>query len=147
MTPATLKPRDVRPSTLKPRVHYTGPQAFLWCAPNSQTNVLITMAESIPGSKVPDMLVACFTAIRTHIGVFGDGVVSPGVFSWSVTDLAMHVWNDNNHQITWGVLGAAVHALEDFMFSRQEWGGANFEIYDGQNKVAQGVLGLVPGST
>lgn len=139
LTPATLEPRDTRLSTLVSRVRG---QAIIWCAPNSRTNVAITMAETIAGSEVPDMLVACFTEIMTHIVVFGDSVVSNGVFSWTAGNLAIHVWNANNHQITWGVLGAAVHALEDFMFHTQHWGGASFDIYDGQNMVARGLLGL-----
>lgn len=145
LTPATLEPRDARPSTLVSRVRGSvGPQAFIWCAPDSRTNLVITMAETIAGSEVPDMLVACFTEIMTHIAVFGDGAVTTGVFSWAPRNLAIHVWNANNHQITWGVLGAAVHALQDFMFHTQHWGGARFDIYDGQNMVAQGLLGLHP---
>ena len=139
MTPATLNSRDIQ---LEPRARWnSGPQSFIWCAPNSRTNIIMTMAESIPDSVVPDMFVACFTSIMTHIVVFGDSVVQSGVFNWTVDTLAMHVWDANNHQMTWGVLAGAVHAIEDFMFHQQHWGGANFEIYDGQNIVAQGVLG------
>lgn len=60
------------------------------------------------------MLVACFTAIMTRIVAFGDSAVSNGVFGWATADLAIPVWNANNHRITWGFLGTAVHTLEDF---------------------------------
>lgn len=77
----------------------------------------------------------------TEIVVYSDAVVRSGQLSWTAEDLAIHVWNANNHHIPWGVLGAPVHAIEDFMFYRQHWGAASFEIFDGVNQVAQGMLG------
>ena len=93
------------------------------------------MAESIPGSVGPNMLVACFTAIMNHVVAFGDGLVAAGVFDWFLDDLAIHVRNASSHQITCVVLGAAIHALEDFMFHRQYWDLATFEIYDESDRI------------
>lgn len=139
MTPATLKCLD---DQLEPWVRGNiGPQSSIWCAPNSETNVVVTMTESIPGSVVPDILVACYTAIMNLVVAFGDGLVPAGEFNWFLDDLAIHIWNAKSHQMTWSVLGAAIHALEDFMLHRRYWGRATFEICDGQNQVAEGVLG------
>ena len=50
--------------------------------------------------------------------------------------------NANNHQQTWGVLGAALDAVGLFM--RQNGGGAGtaiFSIFDGTNMVGTGSIG------
>ena len=49
-------------------------------------------------------------------------------------------WDMNNHQHTYGVLGAAVSALMDFMRERGV-GEAVFSIFDGGNEVGAGLLG------
>ena len=54
--------------------------------------------------------------------------------------LALNVVNSNNHQTTWGVLGAALTALEDYMQSMDKWGTAEFTIFDGTNEVGKGTL-------
>ena len=102
------------------------------------------MASAISGASVEALLSSCYDAILQHISALGDGLVPSGVFSWppGVNNLALHVWDTNNHQVTWGVLGAALSALENFMGDSDEWGGATFLIYDGGVEVATGVLGL-----
>ena len=55
--------------------------------------------------------------------------------------LGVDVWSVNNHQTTFGVLGAAVEALLDCMRTRGEWGGARFEVYDGVEMVGEGWVG------
>lgn len=57
--------------------------------------------------------------------------------------LALHVWNINNHQVTWGVLGAALVGLQDFMRAKAVWAEASFYVYDGGVEVGAGVLGVV----
>lgn len=47
--------------------------------------------------------------------------------------------NANNHQITWGVYGAALVALMQFM-DAHGWGPAVFRVVDGSNAVATGVV-------
>lgn len=54
--------------------------------------------------------------------------------------LALMTWNTNNHQQTYGVVGAAVSALMDFMRERGA-GEASFSIFDGGREVGAGVLG------
>ena len=51
--------------------------------------------------------------------------------------------NTNNHQITWGVYGAALMALRTFM-AEHGWGAAVFKVVDGANAVATGVVTPVP---
>ena len=71
------------------------------------------------------------------------------MFSWPPLSLpgldaglAIHVWNANNHQVSWGVLGAALEALWDFMGSGGRWGEVEFRILDGGVEVGVGVLGV-----
>lgn len=101
---------------------------------------------------VQSLLTGSYNAILTHIILSGDALVPSGVFSWP-TDvrgtlgdgLALHVWNTNNHQVTWGVLAAALVALQDFMLNQQTWAEASFYVYDGGMEVGMGVLGRVRG--
>lgn len=60
--------------------------------------------------------------------------------------LELHAWNENNHQMTWGVLGSAIQAVQDCMLNIEEWGTATFSIWDGQNEVGFGVLGHLGGN-
>lgn len=57
------------------------------------------------------------------------------------TGLVLNVANANNHQTTWGVLGAALSALKDFVAESGGFTSATFEIFDGVNQVATGTLG------
>ena len=54
--------------------------------------------------------------------------------------LVLKVANSNNHQATWGVLGAALTALQDYMRSQDAWGTAEFTIFDGKYEVGKGTL-------
>ena len=50
--------------------------------------------------------------------------------------------NANNHQTTWGVLGAAVNALLGWVDGGAGGGAAAyFEIWDGVNEVGVGQMG------
>ena len=49
--------------------------------------------------------------------------------------------NSNNHQLTWGVLGAAVTALENHM-SQYSYEAPSFTIIDGMVEVGKGVIGV-----
>ena len=51
--------------------------------------------------------------------------------------------NANNHQQTWGVLGAAIAALASYMQEGVEAGpgSAYFVIFDGENEVGVGMVG------
>ena len=55
--------------------------------------------------------------------------------------------NANNHQLTWGVLAAAIHALLVLMGVEHWWGAATSTVYDGDNAVGvlELELGVPPG--
>ena len=52
----------------------------------------------------------------------------------------LNVWNANNHQTTWGLLGAAVAALRECMWVNG-WGVGTFGIWDGGTQVGAGEIG------
>lgn len=58
--------------------------------------------------------------------------------------MVLKVWNSNNHQITWGVLGNALWGLREYMQEKDVWGSAVFQVWDGSNWVGSGMVGLTP---
>lgn len=83
--------------------------------------------------------------IRTQ----GDGLLLPlptGIIGtiFNLEDYAhglkLTVANANNHQTTWGVLGAAYSALKDFVVEQGSFSELTFMIFDGPNQVASGSI-------
>ena len=101
------------------------------------------MPTSRPGASIQEMLFAAYNSVVAHISTSGDGLVPAGMFHVSngATGMDLLCLNADNHQITWGMLGAALNALQDFMNSYQIWSAATFAIYDGENQVSVGSLG------
>lgn len=61
-----------------------------------------------------------------------------GLFSEG-TSPKFTVWNANNHQVTWITLESTIKAVINY-FQDHDIGSADFWIYDGQNKVGEGVI-------
>lgn len=74
--------------------------------------------------------------------LYGDRVI--GGNGWytmvGARGVRLTAWNANNHQITWGVLAAALVALKDYMSVQNWYGAVTFDIYDGVNRVASAFL-------
>ena len=85
----------------------------------------------------------------SQIEAQGDGLLYPLPFGPIGTifnleaagEATLTVANANNHQTTWGVLGAACSALADFISQRGAFSSLTFQIYDGANQVATGTAG------
>lgn len=72
---------------------------------------------------------------------FGDQAIAGGTFLWlGENGYQLRVNNANNHQTTYGVLGAAVAALSDYM-SQHGCATGTFSIHDGLNQVGEGTIG------
>lgn len=102
------------------------------------------MTRVIPGLEVLEVLNAAFVSITEHIQAVGDGLLPgpDGMFRWlGPNGIELHTQNANNHQTTWGVLGAAVMALGDYMHSFDVYGAVDFNIWDGSHQVGQGTIG------
>lgn len=85
----------------------------------------------------------------SHIHAQGDGLLYPlptGIIGTifnlhdSASQLTLTFANANNHQTTWGVLGAACSALKEFVAERGSFSEMTFAVYDGVNQVASGSL-------
>lgn len=127
------------PPRSRPRTLTTG----TWRAPNSQTSVVVTITNHIAGAAVLELLDEACTTIITHIMIHGDGLIVDGRFSWSgPAGIVVRTANANNHQQMWGVLGAALNAVAQYMRnSRVGAGAAFFSIFDGNNLVGTGSIG------
>lgn len=66
-----------------------------------------------------------------------------GAFQYELYNAQVYVANSNNHQMTLGVLGAALSALSDFFTYLQDEiqvtpGRFEFTVVDGDNEVGRG---------
>ena len=85
-----------------------------------------------------------YRAILKQIEGAGDGVIPHGgMYAQSPTGLLhLYLGNANNHQLTWGVAGAAVQAMWTFM-QQAGAGTLGWQIWDGMNQVGMGGLSIV----
>ncbi|KAA6414976.1 MAG: hypothetical protein FRX48_01727 [Lasallia pustulata] len=98
----TLLPRD-RPTTI-------------WCTPGSSTWLELSFMRRIPGPFILEILDQAHAFILSEIAGAGDGVILGGMFNWyGRQGTALSLLDTDNHQCTWGVLGAAVAGLAEFM--------------------------------
>ena len=114
-----------------------------WCLSGAETAIYITVftPNVFPSNELPlvlKVLSDALTIVR-QVTATGDGVIPTGSFSFSKYSIDCQASNANNHQLTWGVMGAAIEALANFM-TLYGFGAARFGIYDGDNLVGQGVF-------
>ncbi|MCJ1303289.1 hypothetical protein MMC08_006097 [Hypocenomyce scalaris] len=135
--PPTTTPNPL----LTPRLHSRAP--ITWHDPNSRTFVVISLIRTITGPSIRNLLSEASTAITAHIAAQGDGVIAGGYWQLDgAQNLVLTAMNANNHQTTWGVLGAAVNALLGWVDGGAGGGAAAyFEIWDGVNEVGVGQMG------
>lgn len=132
-----LNHRGLIPADLELRTS----KSVLWCASGSPTYVLLTPAVAIAGDAIENILDAATGHLINLVEALGDKAVRGGVFNWPTNNgLVLKAWNANNHQLTYGVLGAALDAVGDYM-SFNGFCHATFAVYDGVNQVGEGVVG------
>ena len=129
----------------------TGTFETVWCAPNTQTWVLVTFGKRIVGTVVTELLIDCYNLVGETLKDKGDGPIINGVFELSRYGLLLVAKNANNHQLTRGVLEAAINATWKYMRNRQYGGGGQgtvtFKIFDGVNQVGTCSLELASQSS
>lgn len=118
-----------------------------WCDRHSATYIIVSIAYSLPGGGLGSLLEAVSMACVGHVQQSADGPIPTGELSYLIPQrgatVAMHAWSTNNHQLTYGVLGAAIRTLKEY-FDSTEWGAATMQIWDGVNEVGMAVVGLQP---
>lgn len=117
-------------------------QPIIWCAPNSETYVVLVTLEGPPPDAVNLILISGRNSLRRQILTQGDGPILNGRYVWGRRDntgVLFRAWNANNHQLTYGVVCEALNALLDYM-GQHGYSAARFDIYDGQNEVGEGMV-------
>lgn len=117
-----------------------GDNAMVWCAGNSRTYIVIKLASMLAGESIPSTINIARGIISTYIRVVGDGPVTNGRYEMvGLGGVQVMARNADNHQLTWGVLSAALAAVLDYMrvFGN---GAATFNIFDGTHMVGQGTV-------
>lgn len=132
--------RDLDETASNPLAPRRNTGTVLWCAPGTETYVILQVTHSIPGNGIMVLLNTAYNSVMDVLQAHGDGLLAPGGALWQTNGLMMRAHNSNQHQTSWGVMGAAIVALRDYM-SRNGWAAATFNIYDGAHEVGAGVLG------
>lgn len=113
---------------------------MLWCAPDSQTYVILRITQALPAVVMQSMLTLAHKYALDYMELLGDGLIPGGMVKWvGDHDLLLTVKNAANHQVTWGVLCSAIVALSQYM-SGNGYGAVTFDIFDGGAKVGQGTI-------
>ena len=88
------------------------------------------------------MLDRAISDIRNHINIHQDGEIGDNGFRRLGGDALTLTANDaNNHHLTWGVLGAALEAVKNYMSqSDNRFGMVYFSIFDGENQTGHGSI-------
>ncbi|KAI4130039.1 MAG: hypothetical protein LQ347_003532 [Umbilicaria vellea] len=108
--------------------------------PGTETYIILRVAGGITSTVVESLVATAVASIATRLRVQGDGLLRGGAFDYLGRNAAaLHVVNANNHQTTYGVLVAALSAVQSWMQSNS-WMSCRFDIYDGPNMVGQGVI-------
>ncbi|KAI4130810.1 MAG: hypothetical protein LQ347_003242 [Umbilicaria vellea] len=118
----------------------------IWCAAASATYLKINYFNGgEPGNGVSPIVIKMLSdaldQIEKHVAQNGDGIIPMGAYDYQARGFSWYSVNANNHQLTWGVVGAAVDALITFMLNYSSYGMAQFSIFDGENHVGTGTLG------
>lgn len=100
-------------------------------------------------SVLTNMIGAAYGNILSAIQTHTDGVIVNGVYRWTNNPdgpLGLQIWasNTNNHQLTYGVLGAALNALNEFMALCGPGLTTVLHVYGGSNQVGRGQLDVIP---
>lgn len=86
------------------------------------------------------MLRDAVVSINDHIRQNGDGPIQGGFFNYMEYEASWSSFNANNHQQTWGVVGASIVALAQYMIEKNTYGPATFRIMEGANQVGHGTI-------
>lgn len=127
-------------------IHRTEP-VKVWCHPGGSTYITVALIHGdVPAQAFKFMLNAAMNRVINHLALYGNGLIPSGVFIQpdQVGFFELYLANSNNHQQTWGVVGAALSALSNFMVDNDSFSTSNFKagvtftVFDGANEVGQG---------
>lgn len=106
----------------------------------------ISFGRRLAGTYATELLVDGYNLIGKAIKDKGDGPILKGLFELTRYGLTLAAKNANNHQLTGGVLEAAITAVWQSMRQHQSQHGTQgtitFLIFDGGNQVGTGSIQL-----
>ena len=95
-----------------------------------------------PPTAVFDLLNQAIAYVQATAATADGDIGGEGYRRLGAQALTLSARDANNHHLTWGVLGAALEAVRDYMIqSGHGFGTAYFQIYDGDNQTGQGSIG------
>lgn len=111
------------------------------------TQIVLTMTLSQVVSKKPitEMLMAAYDTVRAIQVQQGLGLVWGGEFVQEGADTVLRIWNANNHQLTWGVVGQVVTGLLDYMSPQTHGAAIVFKVFNGAHQVGAGQISMSSG--
>ncbi|KAA6414144.1 MAG: hypothetical protein FRX48_02506 [Lasallia pustulata] len=127
----------------------TPPLPLIIAAPGTSTYTEVTYEYQIEyhqdNSDPLHVLYDAGTGVNQHLAAHQDGPITGGAMNFEQDDMILYVENANNHQVTWGVLGATVETLQDYvrdalLLCGFGWAAISFAIYDGLHQVGRGYL-------
>ena len=112
--------------------------------PNTGVYIMLTVGIRLAGDTIQELIEDATLRVLNIVLRQQDGdtntLLPNGMFNYEGANSAsIQVWNANNHQTTYGVLGVALTALHDWM-GENGYTLASFGIYDGDNQVGNGVI-------
>lgn len=132
--PSKMISRDIAPKKRDQGYHY-------WCQIGTRTYVGITFVAAVrPQSVIGNLLDGAHNWIINWLSNHADGVIQSQFRQLGAQATTLTADSANNHGLTYGVLGAALDAIKDFMMNNNAWGTATFDIFDGENQTGRGSI-------
>lgn len=105
----------------------------------------LTISQVTFQGPITEMLLAAYDTVRNYQAQQDLGLVPGGEFVQEGTGAVLRVWNADNHQLTWGVVGVVVTGLLDLISLRPHAPTVVFKIFDGVHQVGMGQLSVTTG--
>ena len=133
------QPRAVVSDTLVSR-HST--DTMLCRSRTSDTYVILDPINQVSGTDIRNLLDEAIDYLLYFLSWQGDGPIPGGVFNWvGQTQLALHVANAIDRELTWEILCSAVEIIYEYM-TNNGFGSITFSIRIGDsNEIAVGLIG------
>jgi len=99
------------------------------------------VAAVAPANAVSDLLDQAISYVQNQAALHDRIIGTAGYRRLGAQALTLLAGDANHHQLTWGVLGAALQAVKEYMSqSGNSFGTAYFSIFDGDNQTGKGSI-------
>ena len=109
---------------------------------SSQITLKMTLSMRISKLPVLAVLFDAYSHVKAIQQQQGMGLVPGGQFEHEGRTVALRMWNANNHQLTWRVVGLVITGLMQYLntLNTAEVPSMVMSIFDGPNQVAEGTI-------